>query len=153
MQIDTYLAVVFLSMLPVLELRAGILFGLSQGLNPFNVFMLAVATNAIVGVLVLWALNNILPFIMKIRALKDFYNFSILRTRKHYKPYIDKYGATGLALFIAVPLPGTGSWTGALAAFLIGMEYKRFAIVNIVGVTIAGIIVTLAGLGVIALFF
>ncbi len=56
--------------------------------------------------------------------------------------YVDKYGTIGLALFIGVPLPGSGVWTGALAAFLLGFKRKEFSIANIVGVLIAGVIVT-----------
>jgi len=153
MPLQEYLVVVFLSLLPVSELRGGIIYGLAHGLEPVSLFVVAVTVNEIAGLLVLSALNNLLPFFLKIALLEKFYNYSVLRARKQYEPQIKKYGSIGLVLFIAVPLPGTGSWTGALAAFLLGMHYKKFAIVNLIGVVIAGMIVTLAGLGAIELFF
>ena len=152
MPLEQFAIIALLTLLPGLELRAGILFGLSQGMDALQVFALAVAVNALLGPIVLFALQNILPFFLKINVLEKFYAQNVLRVQKDYKKYIEKYGGIGLALFIAVPLPGAGSWSGALAAFLMGMKIKKFAIVNFVGVLIAGIIVTLAGLGIISLF-
>jgi len=60
-----------------------------------------------------------------------------------YKKPIDKYGEMGIAIFIGIPLPGTGSYTGALGAYLMGIGYKKFIIANVIGVLIAGTIVTL----------
>ena len=60
---------------------------------------------------------------------------------------MDKYGEIGLAIFIGIPLPGSGVYSGALAAYLIGMNFKRFIIAATIGVFIAGTIVTLATIG------
>ncbi|GAH86941.1 unnamed protein product, partial [marine sediment metagenome] len=59
------------------------------------------------------------------------------------EPYVRKYGTFGVSLFIGLPLPGSGSYTGALGAYLLGLGYKKFVIANIIGVVIAGIIVTI----------
>ena len=56
---------------------------------------------------------------------------------------MDKYGEIGIALFIGIPLPGSGVYSGSLGANLIGLKYKKFIIANILGVLIAGIIVTI----------
>ncbi len=57
--------------------------------------------------------------------------------------FTEKYSALGLALFIAIPLPGSGVYMGTLGAFVLGLERKKFLIASAVGVTLAGIIVTL----------
>ena len=68
-----------------------------------------------------------------------------------YKKYINTYGVIGLIILVAIPLPGTGGWTGAFVAFLLSMP-KITAIISIlIGVTIAGIITTLVSMGIIHL--
>jgi len=62
------------------------------------------------------------------------------------KPYVDKYGEWGIALFIGIPLPGSGSYSGALAAYVLGLSYKKFIIANLLGVLIAGIAVLIVSL-------
>ena len=70
------------------------------------------------------------------------------------KPNGDKYGYWGLAIFVSIPLPFTGAWTGALGAWILGMDRKRSMLVVAAGVLMAGVIVTLVvGLGVGALSF
>jgi uncharacterized membrane protein len=71
---------------------------------------------------------------------------------KKASKYVDKYGLLGLALFVGVPLPGTGAYSGALAAHLLGMEKKKAMIAVAIGITIAGILVSLASLGILNLF-
>jgi uncharacterized membrane protein len=149
--VTNYVWVALLTLLPGLELRLSILYGLSQGLDPLAVFVIAVVVNTLLGPVILVLLNTILPYVLKISFLNKVYQFFVLRTRDKYHPTIKKYGSIGLVLFIALPLPGSGSWTGALAAFLLGVDYKKFAVINFVGVLIAGIIVTLAGLGILSL--
>ena len=80
------------------------------------------------------------------------YNKIIEKNQKKIKKYVDRYGEIGVAIFIAVPLPGTGSYSAALGSYLIGLSYKKFIIANFIGVLIAGVIVTLITLGIINLF-
>jgi uncharacterized membrane protein len=64
------------------------------------------------------------------------------RTQHKIKPFVDKYGEFGVALFIGVPLPGSGVYTGAFGSYLIGLNKRKFAIANVIGVIIAAIAVT-----------
>ena len=73
-------------------------------------------------------------------------------TQRKIKPLVDKYGLFGVSLFIAIPLPGSGSYTGAVAAYILGIGYKKFILANLIGVIIAGTIVTLTSLGILNLF-
>jgi len=64
------------------------------------------------------------------------------RTQHKLHPYVERYGEWGLAVFIGVPLPGTGAYTGAFGAFLLGLDKRRFLIANILGVALACAAVT-----------
>ncbi|NLL83853.1 MAG: small multi-drug export protein, partial [Lentisphaerae bacterium] len=64
------------------------------------------------------------------------------RTRYKLHPYVERHGEWGLALFIGVPLPGTGAYSGALGAFLLGVSRRRFMVANFLGVVVACIAVT-----------
>ncbi|MEA3499505.1 MAG: small multi-drug export protein, partial [Candidatus Marinimicrobia bacterium] len=66
--------------------------------------------------------------------------------RRKVESKVEKYGEFGLALFIGIPLPGSGVYTGALAAFILGLDFKKFFIATVIGVFIAGILVTIATL-------
>ena len=67
----------------------------------------------------------------------------IIRNQKKVHKYVEKYGVLGLGLFIGVPLPGSGVYSGALAAYLLGFKFKEFFKAAIIGVLIAGVIITL----------
>lgn len=74
--------------------------------------------------------------------MERFFNWLFERTREKHKKVIDKHGWWGLAMFVAIPLPITGSWTGTLLAFLTGMSFKRAFSAISLGVFTAGLIVT-----------
>lgn len=164
--IDGLFFVALITLLPFFELRLsiplGILdkiieapFGLTfQGfaLPWFLVFIVAVATNIVLGPIIYLILKKGVAFFTRIASINYLYNKMLVRTQKRIHPLVERYGTFGLALFIAFPLPGSGSYTGALAAYILGMSYKRFVLVNAVGVTIAGTIVTIATLGVLSIF-
>ncbi len=145
-----------LTLLPLVELRlsipVGILigtmhlpFGISisgMGFNPILVFILVVSINILLGFL----LFNLLIIFDK-KLIKSRFNGKYLkaldRGQRRIKKYVDKYGTIGLALFIGIPLPGSGVYTGALGGFALGMNKKDFYKATIFGVLIAGIIVTI----------
>ena len=156
---------VLLTLLPGLELRLSIPIGLlsntiqlpfEQSITGFGlplevVLPVVIATNIVLGPVIYFALDKSLHFFIQFGWINNLYKRIVLRTQKKAFPLVGKYGLIGIALFISVPLPGSGSWTGALAAFLLGLGYKRFAIANAAGVLIAGSLVTLATLGFMAL--
>ena len=77
------------------------------------------------------------------KFIKKIYDKTIERVHKKTKKFIDKYGELGLALFIALPLPGSGVYSGALAAYIFGVNKKDFFLATIIGVFIAATIVTI----------
>ena len=148
--------IIILTFLPTLELRASIPYALViLKMNPLIAFFIIILANILIGEIIFYSLHTILPYVLKINILDRIYNKCVKRIQKKMHKYVDKYGTIGLALFIGVPLPGSGVWTGALAAFLLGFKRKEFSIANIVGVLIAGVIVTfvvVAGINGLSLF-
>jgi len=162
------LILILVTFIPFLELRAsiplGILSGKVQlfnltfqgfGLNWPLVLLVCVISNIILGIFIYFFLNKFIHHLIKFGFFNKYYTKKIEKTQKKIKPYVDKFGIFGVALFIGIPLPGSGSYTGALAAYLLGLDYKRFILANIMGVIIAGIsvtILTLVGRGIFNLF-
>jgi uncharacterized membrane protein len=139
------------AMTPIGELRASIPLGLTILHQPwFLVFVISVIGNMIPPVFILWLFPKVSSWLMSHSKLMNrFFNWLFERTRKKAHDKIEKYGDLALIIFVAIPLPNTGAWTGTLAAWLFGIPIKR-ALPNILyGVIIAGIIVTLITTGLI----
>ena len=158
--LDKILLLILLTLIPFLELRysipAGILtgkialpFGLALvGLNMpwYTVFIVCVVTNFILGIIIYLILKYVVKYLLRFELFKKYYNKIIARPQRRIKKYVDKYGELGVGLFIAIPLPGSGVYTGALGAYALGLKFKKFIIADLIGVTIAGIIVTILSL-------
>jgi uncharacterized membrane protein len=146
------LTISLITLTPLLELRASIPFGIGIKIPLMIVLITAILTNIILGPLVYIFLNKFVHLFTRYKLFRVPYNKVIKRTQKRIQKKVEKYGEFAIALFIAVPLPGSGSYTGALAAHIIGLSYKKFIISNIIGVLISAIIVTLVSLGFFSLF-
>jgi len=138
------LNIILLTLTPALELRASIPYGVFKTeLSLISIFIIAVITNIILAPIIYLFLDNFLHLFQRIKLFDKYYQKVVLKTQKKIHPYIEKYGVYGLALFIAVPLPGSGVYTGALGAYLLGFRKRDFLLAASIGVVIAGIIVTL----------
>jgi uncharacterized membrane protein len=135
------------TVLPISELRGGIPLGISLGLDPWFTFCIAVIANALIFLPVFFALRLFYDKLLSRIPLFDKYLDSL---RKRGKPKVDKYGFWGLALFVAVPLPLTGAYTGTILAWLLGMDWKKAFLAVGLGVIVAGVVVLLITLGVIS---
>ncbi|MBN2458437.1 small multi-drug export protein [Candidatus Woesearchaeota archaeon] len=141
--IDDILYIALLTFVPTLELRASIPYGiLATEIHWIWVFVLAVAINFVLGLVLYPMLDIMINIAVRIKIFNKLYNIYLRRTQKRIKSYVDRYGELGIALFIGMPLPGSGTYTGSVAAYALGMRYKRFIIANAIGVLIAGILVT-----------
>jgi len=136
------LVVLILSALPISELRGAIPVAINVfGFPWYYAYIIAVIGNMIPVPILLLFFNTFYRLLGKIPLIKRFFDWILERTRERGK-FIEKYERIGLMLFVAVPLPVTGAWTGSLAAVLLGMKFK-FAFLSIfAGVLIAGVIVT-----------
>ncbi len=141
------LLVVLATVTPVSELRGAIPLGIGLGLDPVLTFAVAVVTNALLFLPARFVLEFFYGSVL--RRLPRFDRY-LLSVRKRGQPVVEKYGLLGLALFVAVPLPLTGAYTGTILSWLLAMEWKRSFVAVVLGVVVAGIVVMLATLGVIA---
>ncbi len=150
------LELIAVTFLPFLELRASIPYGiLKLGMSWPLVFVICVVTNIILGFIIYFLLDKLVHYVIRIRWIGRIYHRVVERTQRKIHGYVERYGEIGVALFIGVPLPGSGVYSGALGAYLIGLGYKRFMIACVVGVVLAGVavtLITLFGSGVWSLF-
>jgi len=129
-------------MLPIFELRGGI----PVGINLFHLHWFVVVPIAILGNMVpvapiLVFLGPLARFLSRIKFLKVFFDWLFKHTRSKSK-IVEKYKSIGLMLFVAIPLPVTGAWTGSIAAFLFNVKFHNAIISILFGVCIAAVIVT-----------
>lgn len=134
------LYVILISALPIFELRAGIPVAIYYGFKPWEAYFLATFGNFLPIPFLLLFLNKLLELVKKFRTLWRLYELVYSRVERK-RELIDKYGYIGLTLFVSVPLPVTGAWTGCLLAFLLGLKKLKAMIAILVGIMIAGIIV------------
>ena len=140
-----------ISMLPVVELRLGLPYGIAIGLDYPLALLSAIVGNLLPVPFIILFIKNILAFLRQRIARLDGF-ITRIEERAHLKSeVVKKYGAIGLCLLVAIPLPGTGAWTGALVAALMGMELKRAMPTIVAGVLIAAAIMTGVTFGVIHL--
>ncbi len=128
-------------MSPLGEAKVGIPFGLLKDLNPFLVLVIAVIANILVYPLMLFFLNFMNVFLTKLHWYKKSAIWVARRAKKGSKENLDKYGYVGLAIFVMIPLPGTGVYAGTIAAYLFKMDFKKAFLANSIGITISSLIV------------
>lgn len=151
--IKTALMTVLVAMTPVLELRAAIPFGLAGGLAYWEAFWLAVVGNMLpIPLLILFA-RRLLSWLSHrfafMRRFTDFVEKHAVAKAKR----INRFQLFGLMLLVAVPLPGTGAWTGALVATVLELRMRSALPAIFLGVVIAGIIVTFLSYSAVIAFF
>ena len=145
------LGVFICSMIPVIELRGGIPLGAALGLPWWESYLLAVAGNMVPVPIILLFVRNFISWMSasKVRFFNKIASFLERKAEKN-RGKIEKYALWGICLFVAVPLPITGAWTGALVCATIGEKVWRALVSCFIGVCIAGVIMTLASYGVVA---
>ena len=149
LSLKNYLWVFFLSMVPVLELRAAIPIGATLGLEWVANYLICVIGTMIPVPIILLFVRHVLEWMKKIPRLDKIALWVENKAQKN-TPKVQKYASLGLLIFVALPLPGTGAWTGALVAAMLDMRMK-YAIPSIFcGVLIAGLIMSLASYGLVS---
>ncbi len=133
---------VLLTFLPGLEARASIPVaffhaGVRGALGVPAAVAVCFVANLGVGVATFWLMGPVVNAFRRWTWFDRRVWPSFERTRHKLHPYVEKYGEWGLAVFIGVPLPGTGAYTGAFGAFLLGMDKRKFLIANFMGVLLA----------------
>lgn len=142
-QIITFL----ISIIPLLELRGSIIVAGSILRLPFlQTFIAAVLGNMLPIPFILLFIEKIFNWMKKVNGIKKFPEWIEGKAMKKSEQ-IEKYGYLGLFLFVAIPLPGTGAWTGSLLAVLFGMKFKKSLLFIFLGVLTAGVIMSLVSFG------
>ena len=140
------LVVFIISLFPILECRLGMFTAIVLlQMNPFKGFIISFIGNVLPIPFILILINKIFEILKKIPYVKVPIIWLEERTLKK-RDKIDKYGVWGLLIFVAIPLPGTGGWTGALLASLLHLDKKKSFGVIALGVFIAGLIITVLSL-------
>lgn len=136
-----YVLVLLVSMVPIIELRGAIPIGIGWGLKTIPTYLIGVIGNMIPVPFILLFIRAILKYMLKSERLKPIAEW-IYRKAEKNTGKVEKYTTFGLFLFVAIPLPGTGAWTGALVAALLNIRMK-YALPSIfAGVLTAGFIMT-----------
>lgn len=140
------MTVFVISLFPILELRGGILAGYFLGLPIWTTTILAVVGNLLPIPFLLMFIEAIFNWCLKHNLLVKF--IGALRRRAQSKSEsVKKYEFWGLCIFVAIPLPGTGAWTGVLIAEALGMDRKRAMLSITLGVLIAGVVMLMVSYG------
>lgn len=139
-------ALFMISLIPLIEERGAIIFGAARGMVWYKVLPICITANML-------PVPFLLIFGMKIIAwLKTTKTFGPFFTKYEKKlqsksEAVKKYGFFALTMFVGIPVPGTGAWSGSLVATILGFDFKRGLLSIFLGVVLAGVILTLASYG------
>ena len=145
------LTIFLVSLLPILELRGGMIAAALLGVPFGRAFLICLVGNLLPIPFILWLIRPFFNWLRSTKHLKKVADWLERKTEKN-KDKVLKYEVFGLLLFVAIPLPGTGGWTGALVAAMLDMPIKKSLPTIALGVLLAGIIMSAVTYGLPALF-
>ena len=138
-----WLAVLLIGAIPVSELRGAIPVAMGiYHMEPLEAYFLSVLGNLLPVIPLLLFLEPVSNYLRRYRIFDIFFTWLFSRTRRNHTENFEKYGLLALTLFVAIPLPVTGAWTGCAAAFVFGIKFRNSFPAIAAGILIAGIIVT-----------
>ena len=140
------LIVFIISLMPILELRGGLIAASLLKLNPITSYIITFIGNILPVPFILWFINSILDFMRRSKHFSGIAKWLDKKVEKH-KGQIEKFGFWGLVFFVGIPLPGTGAWTGCLVAAVLQMDKKKAFLAALIGVFIASIIMMIISFG------
>lgn len=142
--IDHNWAVFFLSMIPITELRASIPIGIeAYHMAVWKVWLIAVAGDFLPALFLLWIMPQLHDFLIKSKVFGKMFSKKLKQAEKAFSGEYSKYGALGLIIFVGIPLPFTGSWTGSLAAFIFNIPFRKSWPLILAGVCLSATLVTI----------
>lgn len=140
------LLVFMISLMPILELRGGLIAAALLDINPVVSYIISIIGNVLPVPFILWFINSILKWMRNSKHFSGIANWLDEKVEKH-KSQIEKYGFWGLVLFVGIPLPGTGAWTGCLIAAVLNMDKKKAFLAAMLGIFMASIIMMILSFG------
>ena len=142
-----YLISIFISMVPLLELRAGMVYAVKHGLPEIPALIVCALANMLPVPLIYFFARKVLEWGANKRFIGPFFRFCLRKGEKAAQKLMRRGGRRGLflsmMLFVGIPIPGTGAWTGTLGASFLNMGIKNTSLAVSLGVVIAGIIMTI----------
>lgn len=149
MILPPWLVTLVAAALPVSEVRGAIPLAIGiYGYDPWQAYLLSVFGNLLPIIPLLLFLGPVSDYLRRFSIADRFFTWLFARTRRKYIQDHESFGLTALAIFVAVPLPMTGAWTGCAIAFLVGFRFWPAFAAIASGVLAAGVIVTATVLGV-----
>lgn len=146
--LDKNVIIFIISCLPILELRGGLIAAALLHLNPVTSFIICFIGNLLPIPFILYFITPLFNKLKKTKLLSKFVT-KLENKANSKKEKIEKAEFIGLLLFVGIPIPGTGAWTGTLIASMINMDKKKALTASILGVTLAGIIMMILSYGII----
>lgn len=141
--INRYLATFIIAMIPIAELRGAIPYAWHRDIPWWQAYLVSVAGNITPVFFILWLLEPVSKWLMEnSKIFNKFFNWLFNRTRRKLEKKYTIYAELALAIFVAIPLPVTGAWTGSVAAFVFDIPYRKALFWIFIGVLTSGVIVT-----------
>ena len=145
--INKELVIFIISLLPILELRGGLLAATLLDVEFIRAAIICILGNVLPIPIVLLFLKYVLDVLSKWDVTKKLVNW-LEKKVDDKREQIDKYGYLGLIIFVGIPLPGTGAWTGALLAVMLGLDRKKSFVCIMIGVLMAAVIMSVLSYGI-----
>ena len=145
-----YLIIFFISMVPLIELRVAIPYAIAMGLPVLPSYIICILGNMLPVPIIFLFARKVLEWGADKPVIGKFFTFCLEKGHKGGEKLQEKAGRglfVALFLFVGIPLPGTGAWTGTLAASLLDMDFKQSVVAVLLGVVLAGVIMGLASAG------
>ena len=137
------LKAILISIIPIAELRGGIPYAIANDMNTVLAYFICVGANILAFPISFFFLEFLHPLFLKMAFYESLYENLVVKTRKKLDSKIEKYGFWGLMVFVMIPLPVTGAYTGSFAAWLMNIPKKKAFLSITLGVIISGIVVTI----------
>ncbi len=133
---------IILSMMPIAELRGGIPYALAHDMNPVKAYLIACSANILAFPIVYLFMSFFHNLFSKMQWYSNLFEKLVERTRGKVEANLEKWGFWGLMIFVMIPLPITGAYTGSFAAWIFGIKKRKAFLAVALGVMISGLIVT-----------
>jgi uncharacterized membrane protein len=148
-----YIIAFLISMVPLIELRVAVPYSIAMGLPTFQAYMVCIVGNMLPVPIIFLFARKVLEWGKDKKVIGRFFTFCLEKGHKGGEKLKAKAGRglfVALLLFVGIPLPGTGAWTGTLAASILDMDFKQSVVAVLLGVILAGVIMGMVSAGVIS---
>ena len=146
------ITIFIVSLLPIIELRGGLIAAAILKVSFVKAFIICFIGNLIPIPFILWFIRIVLNWMRKVKLFKKFVIWLDKKVEKK-KGQIEKFGFWGIVAFVGIPLPGTGAWTGSLIAAMLDMDKKKSFLACMLGIFIAGVIMSILSYGILGNIF